>query len=359
MRSKWSLCTLAAALSIQPESTFAHPSPPSSSISWTLTPTNSTQQFRGLAPVSDKVIWVSGTRGTVLRSTNSGSTWVNVSPTFQPSENASDYQFRDIHSWSAKKAVVLSIGEGDASRIYRTQDGGESWDLTFVNEEEKAFYDCMAFEKERPHHGIAMSDPVNGYFRLLETVDGGKSWEILDTNSTMPPALGGEAGFAASGTCVEAAAGRWYIATGGVNPGRVFRSQDPRKSWRVSNSSIVGGAAAGVFSVRFLDAKNGIAVGGDYEKPTANSDSAAWSCDGGVSWQKAESFPTGYRSGVSWVPGRRDVAVAVGTSGSDITFDAGRNWRNIANGTFDAVECISKDRCWASGSGGRVAWLKL
>jgi hypothetical protein len=38
----------------------------------------------------------------------------------------------------------------------------------------------------------------------------------------MPPALGGEFGFAASGTCLEAAAGRWYIASGGVDPGRIF-----------------------------------------------------------------------------------------------------------------------------------------
>lgn len=359
MRLNWpwySLATVAAAL---PVYTLAYPNPPPHSLVWNLTPTNSTQQFRGLSPVSDKIIWVSGTKGTVLRSTDAGSTWKNVSPTFKPAENASDYQFRDIQAWSAKSAVVLSIGEGNASRIYRTQDGGQSWALTFVNKEEKAFYDCMAFEKDRPNHGIAMSDPVNGRFRLLETLDGGKHWQILETNSTMPPALDGEFGFAASGTCVEAAAGRWYIATGGVNPGRIFRSKDPRKGWQVSNSSIAGGAAAGVFSARFRDTKNGIAVGGDYEKPTANANSAALTCDGGVTWQSAESFPGGYRSGVSWVPGRQTLAVAVGTSGSDITFDAGRSWKIIGNGTFDAVECVNRDTCWASGSGGRVGWLKI
>ncbi|KAF1847275.1 Oligoxyloglucan reducing end-specific cellobiohydrolase [Cucurbitaria berberidis CBS 394.84] len=333
---------------------------PKVSLSWTLTPTNSTQQFRGLSPVSKKVIWVSGTNGTVLRTTNGGSKWTNVSPTF-PSENSTAFQFRDIHAWSEKVAVVLSIGNGNASRIYRTHDGGESWARTFVNEEQAAFYDCMAFEQEkgREGHGVAMSDPVDGRFRLLETWDGGLHWRILSTNGTMPPALAGEAGFAASGTCIEAAAGRWYIATGGVNPGRIFRSAGIERGWSVANSSIAGGAAAGVFSVRFRDSKHGIAVGGDFEKPTANVDIASWSRDGGVSWNKAESFPGGYRSGLSWVPGRRDVAVSVGTSGSDITLDRGRNWARIDNGTFDAVECISKDQCWASGSKGRVARLEL
>lgn len=229
-----------------------------------------------------------------------------------------------------------------------------------MNEEEVAFYNCMAFEKERPGHGVATSDPVDGKFRLIETWNGGLTWGIVDTRR-MPAALDGEFGFAASGTCVEAAAGRWYVATGGVDPGRVFRSTSVQAAgkWEVVDSNITGGAAAGVFSVRFRDRRNGIAVGGDFEKPEGNVDNAAWSRDGGATWLKAESFPGGYRSGVSWASRRREVAIAVGTSGSDITFDSGRNWEQFDNGTFDAVECVSKDVCWASGARGRVAWLNL
>jgi photosystem II stability/assembly factor-like uncharacterized protein len=336
--------------------TTAHQNPSPGPLSWTLTTTPSTQQFRGLSPVSSKIAWVSGTNGTVLRTTDSGATWTNVSPRF-PSENSTDFQFRDIEAWSARHAVILSIGEGNLSRIYRTYDGGESWKKTFVNNEETAFYDCMAFEKNRPSHGIAMSDPVDGKFRLLETWDGGAHWSIVPS-AGMPPALEGEAGFAASGTCIEAAAGRWYVASGGVNPGRIFYTHNVHRKWKVANSSIAGSAAAGVFSVRFRDFKQGIAVGGDFEQPTANVDVASWSRDGGLSWQKADSFPGGYRSGASWVPGRHNTAVAVGTSGSDITFDGGRNWVGIGNGTFDAVECVT-NVCWASGSGGRVARLDL
>lgn len=341
--------------------TLAHPSSPKP-LSWEITPTNSQQQFRGLSPVNEKVVWISGTNGTVLRTTDSGSTWTNVSPKFAATENASDFQFRDIQAFSRTTAVTLSIGEGNLSRIYITSDGGKNWKRTFVNEEETAFYDCMSFEtrKGRESHGVAMSDPVQGKFRLLETWDGGVHWAIV-SNNTMPPALEGEFGFAASGTCIEAAAGRWYLATGGVDPGRIFYTTSPSVShgWQVANSSIAGGAAAGVFSVRFRDTRHGIAVGGDYEQPTASNNTAAWSSDGGANWHKADSFPRGYRSGVSWIPGRRQVAVAVGTSGSDFTIDGGRNWAGIANGTFDAVECVRKDICWASGSGGRVARLHL
>jgi photosystem II stability/assembly factor-like uncharacterized protein len=299
-------------------------------------------------------VWVSGTAGTVLRTTNGGATWANVSPSLSP-ENATTFEFRDIQAFSAKIAVIMSIGEGNASRVYLTRDGGSTWKPTFVNQEATAFYDCMAFENKR--HGLAMSDPVNGKFRLIETWDGGASWEIVDP-SGMPAALTGEAGFAASGTCLEAAAGRWYLASGGVDPGRIYRSNNGR-DWKVSNSSITGSAAAGVFSVRFRDAEHGIAVGGDYENPTRNVNTSSWSEDGGATWHASDGFPAGYRSGVSWVPYRKATAVAVGTSGSDITLDGGRTWRNFDNGTFDAVECIRKHVCWASGSRGRVARLSL
>jgi photosystem II stability/assembly factor-like uncharacterized protein len=102
--------------------TFAYPKSPSS-LSWSLTTTNSKQQFRGLSPVDDKVVWVSGTNSTVLRTINSGKTWTDVSPQLAASENVSDFQFRDIQAFSRNRAVALSIGEGNLSRIYKTDDG--------------------------------------------------------------------------------------------------------------------------------------------------------------------------------------------------------------------------------------------
>ncbi|KAL5114457.1 hypothetical protein ACEQ8H_007654 [Pleosporales sp. CAS-2024a] len=199
-------------------------------------------------------------------------------------------------------AVILSIGEGNASRIYLTRDAGKSWKPTFINQEPLAFYDCMAFENDK--HGLAMSDPVNGKFRLIETLDGGASWQMVDP-AGIPAALTGEAGFAASSP------------------------------------------------------KHGVAVGGDFENPTGNGDISSWSEDGGATWKASDVFPAGYRSGVSWVPGRGKTAIAVVTSGSDYTLDGGRTWKNFDNRTFDAVECVGKNVCWASGSQGRVTKLSL
>lgn len=320
---------------------------------WHLSSTGSKASFRGLGPVSNSVAWVAGSNATVLRTTDAGTTWESVGPNLSGKDT--ELEFRDIQAFSADEAIVLSIGNGADSRIYKTSDAGASWDLAFKNEEEAAFFNCMAFET--PERGLAVSDPVDGKFRLVETLDGGETWNIVDSNG-MPPAQEDEFGFSASGTCLSEAAGRWYIASGGVDPGRVFNSDDGRR-WEVEKSPIAGTASGGVFSVQFFDERHGIALGGDFESPTGNVDNAAYSKDGGQTWLTAKKFPNGYRSGSSFLPFLPTVALAVGPTGSDWTIDGGRTWHRFDNGSFHAVECVKPFSCWASGEAGRVAKLGL
>ncbi|KAI0179781.1 oxidoreductase [Hypoxylon sp. FL1284] len=332
-------------------------------LTWKLLPTGSSARFRGLAPVSDTVAWVSGTNGTVLRTTDGGATWASVGPALSNSSDEATLDFRDIEAWSADRAALLSIGEGAASCVYVTENGGASWARSFANAEPAAFFDCAAFAT--PEHGMAVSDPVDGRLRLIETRDGGGSWDVVAyDDDAMPPALDGEAGFAASGTCIATMAGRWYVAVGGAadsHAGRVFYSGDDGRTWDVADATLVGGEGAGVFSVQFRDARHGVAVGGNYSEPDGNVDNAAWTADGGVTWTRAAAFPDGYRSGAAWVPvaGFCDAALAVGPSGSDLTLDGGRVWRRFDDGSFDSVECVEGPVCWASGEDGRVARLVL
>src|SRR3954453_23662695 len=162
---------------------------------WKDVRTGSDAQFRGLAPVSRKVAWVSGTEGTVLRTSDGGRHWEDVSP----GGDTGDLEFRDIEAWDSSNAVILSIGTGGDSRIYRTDNGGRTWKQGFRNHSKAAFYDCLGFWDRR--HGLAMSDPVRGKFRVLVTNNGGRSW-TKRPRSGMPEALDGEFAFAASGTCL-------------------------------------------------------------------------------------------------------------------------------------------------------------
>lgn len=325
--------------------------PSATAYDWQVTPTGSTARFRGLAPVSTAVAWVSGTGGTVLRTTDGGEHWTDVSPKGLGTETL---QFRDIEATSDQHAVILSIGSGEDSRILVTDDAGATWTESFRNEEVDAFYDCMAFTT--PQRGLAMSDPVGGVFRLAETTDGGHSWAVIDAPTAQ--ALPGEYGFAASGTCLAEGKGqRMYLATGGVDPARVLTSADRGHTWTAAQTPVLGGAAAGIFSVSFKDAHRGVVVGGDYLDPTSAVDNAAWSDDGGVTWHKSTHNPAGYRSGSAWLTHEHSTVLAVGPSGSDVSTDAGRTWAPFDDGSFDSVECTLDGACWASGEQGRVAVL--
>jgi photosystem II stability/assembly factor-like uncharacterized protein len=111
---------------------------------WQLMPTGSVTptpppRLRGLSAISERVAWTSGSAGTVLRATNKGATWQSVGP-----PGTASLQFRDVEAFDADTAVILSIGNGTDSRIYRTTYAGQTWSLVFVNDDPLAFYDCMA-----------------------------------------------------------------------------------------------------------------------------------------------------------------------------------------------------------------------
>ena len=320
--------------------------------SWERFDTGTTSRLRGLDAVSAQVAWASGSGGTVLRTVDGGASWQQVGPA-----GITDLQFRDIEAFDARHAVIMSAGSGEESRVYTTSDSGQTWTETFRNDEPAAFYDCMAFFDR--WHGLALSDPVGGKFRIISTSDGGASWDVLPSDG-MPAALDGEFAFAASGTCLVTAAHgpdiAWF-ATGGGAETRVFRSRDHGLTWDVVATPMPSGPAAGIFSLAFRDAVHGIAVGGDFLNPLTAPDGALSTKTSGRSWQPADAQPGEYRSGSAWVPHTGQVALAVGPTGSDVTYDRGATWVRFDTSSLDSVDCAPDGACWGSGEQGQVAKL--
>ena len=316
---------------------------------WQPVSTGSTSHFRALSVVSRNIVWLGGYDGTVLRTVNGGRTWRDVSPA-----GASALQFRDIEATSAQHAVAMAAGTATDSRLYETSNGGRTWKLTYTNHNAAAFFDCMSFFD--PRHGLVMSDPVNGKFRILATRDGGRSWRVLPS-AGMPAAATGEYGFAASGECLTTSGHDAWFGGGGGAQAQVFHSADGGYTWHVSTTPIVSSASAGVNGLAFRTADLGIAVGGDFAAPTADNHVAAVS-DFHQPWSSAPRQPSGYRSGVTFVPHTLFTAVAVGLNGSDVSYDAGHHWTTFDTASFDTVSCANDGSCWASGDLGHVARLR-
>ncbi|WP_226989268.1 WD40/YVTN/BNR-like repeat-containing protein [Paraglaciecola arctica] len=186
-----------------------------------------------------KHIVASGTNGGIYQSTDNGQIWSKITGP----ENSLGLQFRDIQLLSSGGLTVMSAGEGDNSRIYRTDDG-KNWQLQIAGTRTTTFYDCMHFINEQQGWLYGDSDE-DGLF-ILATVDGGSHWQ---RQSTTLAAQAGEGGFASSGTCLNKGQdNNIYIGTGNADTPRVLIQNG--QNWQSLDTPFPGGEAAGVFSVQ-------------------------------------------------------------------------------------------------------------
>src|SRR5208282_3935665 len=218
-------------------------------------------------------MWVSGTKGTVLRSLDDGQSWKQLKV-----EDGTDLDFRDIEAFGETTAYVMSSGDGGRSRIYKTTDGGKSWTLQYTDKRPGFFLDSLACDSRT--HCFALSDPVDGKFLILTTSDG-QHWKELPRDK-MPAALPTEGAFAASGTSIALCSDKdIYFGTGGP-AARVFHSADRGRSWNVTETPMASGSASrGIFSVA-CHGRSLVAVGGDYRSPASSNQVAVYSSDSGA-----------------------------------------------------------------------------
>lgn len=352
-----------------------------------------TVRLRGLSAVDANIAWASGREGTVLRTIDAGKSW----SVFRV-PGAEKLDFRDVEGFSAEEAVILSVGPGEDSRVYRTEDGGLTWQLALQNRDPKAFFDCFDFDGKE---GRLLGDPVDGRFQLLGTRDSGRSWSLLQG----PEAVEGEAAFAASGSCVKHESwqnpsidDKWSdvrltILVSGGNAPRVHWGRESGGELRWLASKIDGdtkASSAGYFSIA-AGRLGPLAVGGDFKKE--NDPGRAMVLGRGVAHYafdtgrttpahtsrlendevyvperkireiKASVFltpsaldaPRGYRSGAA-CSGKQFICVATGPGGSD-AWD-GKQWSVLEGAGYDSVD-VAGGVFWFSGDGGRLGRLVM
>jgi len=329
-----------------------------------------TAGLRGIHAAGPGVAWACGTNGTVLRTEDGGYEWQQCA--MPP--GAEKLDFRGIWAWDANTAIVMSSGTGDLSRLYKTTDGCASWKLVLKNRGKNGFWDAVIFDgdKAATSDGWLLGDPVRHEFQLRHTVDGGKNWR-LERGKAPQASPGAQGVFAASNSALVLLTNdlgvRAFPAFGSggsagaffYEPGTLMVCIDacnevispPRSGdWVRAEVPLAGqNDSSGVFSADFRDANHGVAVGGDYRKPNESAGTAAWSADDGKTWTAAEKMPHGFRSAVEWDADAK-AWIAVGTNGSDISYDDGKTWVPLDNGNWNALSLP-----WVVGPGGRIAKL--
>ena len=330
---------------------------------WVMEQSGTTAGLRGIHAAGGGVAWASGTNGTVLRTEDGGYEWQSCG---MPPE-AEKLDFRGIWAWGDNTAIVMSSGTGDLSRLYKTTDGCSHWTLLYTNPDKEGFWDAVVFLSRQ--RGYLLGDPVGGRFAFFTTNNGGVAWTRSSTEGLA--ASPGAAGvFAASNSSLLGSereptafgtGGAMYYAQQFSAPSRLPGPPGTyvsRKLWtHVMVPLANDGDTAGIFSLGWREGATPgygsmlVAVGGDYTKPDVSAGTAAWSSDGGKTWTAAAKPPHGFRSAVAWDADLK-AWIAAGTNGSDISWDDGRTWVPLDDGTWNALSLP-----WVVGPGGRIAKL--
>ncbi len=276
--------------------------------------------FRGLSVVNNSVAWVSGSQGTIGRTSDGGNTW-----SFQPVAGFEKLDFRSIYAFDENTAVIANAGS--PAYVLLTINGGKTWEQVYKNDHASAFIDGIDFWNE--NEGILYGDPIDGKLFLLITHDGGKTWNELPTSSR-PDLFMGEASFAASGTGIRC----WNkksvtIATGG-KVSRLFTSHDQGKTWSIQVPDIIQGAeTTGIFSFDIWK-KQIVLVGGDFNNGNLTTKNALYS-NNMKNWTAPVNPPRGYRECVQFLT--KEIVIATGPTGTDISFNAGKEWTPLSDET--------------------------
>ena len=307
-----------------------------------------TARLQAISAVDRNIAWASGLEGTVLRTLDAGAHWSSIVV-----PNASTLQFRDVHAFDSDHAFLLSAGDGEQSRIYRTTNGGRDWDMQFILSEPTGFLDCFDFWD--PNRGLAYGDSVNGELYILKTIDGGASW-VRIAPEMVPDAGHKEGGFAASGGCVQTSeGGHAWIGTGAGGNARVLRTSDYGETWNVAATPIVRAESAGIMSI--VPTPRALLVfGGDLANAEASESRVARSTDRGVTWtlMPSPSFTGAIYGAATSGIGKQRVVVALGPKGAAISTDSAKSWSSLDAGNFWSVAFGAPARFWVVGPEGAI-----
>ncbi|MEO5998442.1 MAG: oxidoreductase [Chitinophagaceae bacterium] len=303
--------------------------------------------IRGLSVVDDQVVWVSGSSGSVGKSLDGGKRWKwMVVKGFEKTD------FRDIEAFDRNTAILMAIAE--PAYILKTSDGGDTWKTVYENTTKGMFLDAMEFYDKK--NGVVIGDPVNRKFFIAKTIDQGETWKEEHANN-LPTADSGEACFASSGTNIRYLNQQVTCFVSGGIRSRYFSSAAAVDLPIIQGKPSTGANSIAVWNEGTTKGTEWLAVvGGNYAVDSLFENNCFISKDAGNHWIAPTVSPHGYRSCIEFI--NQKQLITCGTSGIDVSMNAGMNWKLISKESFHVCRKAKKGTSvFLAGSNGKVAKL--
>lgn len=300
--------------------------------------------LRGLSVVSDKIIWVSGSKGTVGKSTDGGITWEWI--TVKGFEKT---DFRDIEAFDNNTAIIMGVAE--PAYILKTTNGGESWKIVYQNSAKGMFLDAMEFWNTNA--GVVIGDPIDGKFFIIRTFDKGNTWQEIPFENR-PVADSGEAFFAASGTNIRVLDRDEAVFVSGGVSSKLYSKKEPVVLPIIQGKETTGANSIAVWDTDKLKGGNRmVIVGGDFNADTLSHNNCFYTTNKGKDWVKPSTPPHGYRSCVEYYS--KTKLISCGLTGVDYSANGGNDWLWISKESFHVCrKAKSGDTIYLAGNNGKI-----
>jgi len=213
---------------------------------WTAQTTGTTQNINSVHFINSLTGIAVGSSGTILKTTNGGSTWTPITVSFP--DAASNYTFNAVHFPSSTVGYIAgshnTIG-GITATVYKTTDGGATWNPVAGTPSPNRAMNDVFFVTDTLGYICGNS---SGDTNVSKTTDGGSTWATKAGGLEIGATFHGLNFLTATQGFVVSSAGIDYTSNGGDN-------------WTSKNPWGENGGPPTMYDVYFVNTLNGWAVG--------------------------------------------------------------------------------------------------
>jgi photosystem II stability/assembly factor-like uncharacterized protein len=236
-----------------------------------------------------------------------------------------------IHPKNPDIVYVAALGHlwgpNDERGVYRSTDGGATWKQVLTRGRDAGAVD-LAFDPSNPRVIYAAFwqvrrspyhfDSGGPGSGLFKSTDGGDTWTDISRNPGLPKGVLGRIGVTVSPANPERV---WAIVE--AQDGGVFRSDNAGRTWTKTNDQSILRQRAWYYSHIFADPKSADTV-------YALNVGSYKSIDGGRTWQ-AFRPPHGDNHDLWIAPDNPERMILSNDGGATVTSDGGHTWSSIMN----------------------------